>query len=222
MPELPVARSAVTPLAPEVVVAGWAVSGRRTSAALTITDCSPLAKVMVKATADGVVAQDIAVPLGHCRRQSWTVGGEQVPVLVVGSGPGEWLVFAPPGTQDGVVGLLTARVAGPPGELVTVLDLTHGRALSRLTGDRSVELLAKETAVDLGERLCPDGTALRTAVAGLATDVIRDDQGPVRSYLLHCERSSGQYLFDVLLEAGADLDIEVDGFRLDAGAAEPG
>ena len=33
------------------------------------------------------------------------------------------------------------------------------------------------------------------------------------SYLMHCERSSGQYLFDALLDAGADLGIDVDGFR---------
>jgi hypothetical protein len=35
------------------------------------------------------------------------------------------------------------------------------------------------------------------------TDIVRDDQGAVPSYLLHCERSSGQYLAEVLLDAGA-------------------
>lgn len=47
--------------------------------------------------------------------------------------------------------------------------------------------------------------------------MIRDDQqgtaGPVRSYLLHCERSCGQYLFDALLDAGAEFGIDIDGFR---------
>jgi hypothetical protein len=38
--------------------------------------------------------------------------------------------------------------------------------------------------------------------------------GSTHSYLLHCERSSGQYLFDALLRAGADLGIEIDGFRM--------
>ena len=32
------------------------------------------------------------------------------------------------------------------------------------------------------------------------------------SYRLHCERSSGQYLFDALLAAGAEFAIEIDGF----------
>ena len=59
----------------------------------------------------------------------------------------------------------------------------------------------------------PDGAALRTAVAAVATDVIRDDLDGTRSYLLHCERSVGQYLFDAVLRAGAEFGIEVDGFR---------
>jgi hypothetical protein len=35
----------------------------------------------------------------------------------------------------------------------------------------------------------------------------------VSSYLLHCERSSGRYLFDALVSAGHDFGIEIDGFR---------
>ena len=34
----------------------------------------------------------------------------------------------------------------------------------------------------------------------------------MRSYLLHCERSSGQYLADSLLDAGAEFGIGVDRF----------
>jgi glycine cleavage system aminomethyltransferase T len=48
-------------------------------------------------------------------------------------------------------------------------------------------------------------------VARLATDLVRDDVAGVRSYLLHCERSSGQHLFDSLLDAGREFGIEVDG-----------
>jgi glycine cleavage system aminomethyltransferase T len=57
----------------------------------------------------------------------------------------------------------------------------------------------------------PDGAAFRSSVAALATDVVRDDVSGARSYLLHCERSSGQYFFDALLTAGRDLGIEIDG-----------
>lgn len=209
-----IARSPIAPAAPEVVVAGWAVSGRRSAAALLISDWSPMAKVALKAAPESGVAEQLGVSFGRAAHQSRTVGDRDVSVLVVGSAPGEWLVLAPPGTQDAVVGHLTSGATTATGQLVTVVDLTHGRALIRLTGTQSAELLAKETAVDLGDPVCPDGTALRTAVAGLATDVVRDDRAGITSYLVHCERSSGQYLFDSLLDAGAEFGLEIDGFVL--------
>jgi len=213
--QTPIARGPIASAPPEVVVAGWAVTGRRADATLVITDCSPMAKVSLKASELGAVAERLGVPLGRALRQAWVVDDREVSVLVVGSAPGEWLVLAPPGTQEAVVERLSTGWATEPAELVTVVDLTHGRALVRVSGARSRQLLAKETAVDLGGRVCPDGTALRTAVAGLATDVVRDDLADDLSYLLHCERSSGQYLFDCLVDAGREFGIEVDGFRVD-------
>jgi heterotetrameric sarcosine oxidase gamma subunit len=93
-------------------------------------------------------------------------------------------------------------------------DLTHGRALVRVTGPEAVDLLARLCGADLQDDMAPDGAALRSGVAGVATDIVRDDQAGVPSYLLHCERSSGQYLFGALVSAGESLGIGVDGFRL--------
>ena len=207
----PVARSPIAPAAPEVVAAGWAVSGRRSGAALTLTDCTPLAKVAVKATWDGAMAKALGVSLGIATRITWDFGAGGVPILLVGSGPGEWHALAPPGTHACIAEQL-AKTAAQVDELVTVIDLTHGRALVRLTGERSRDLLAKECGLDLADHLCPDGAALRSAVAGLASDLVRDDRDGARSYLLHCERSSGQYLFDSLLDAGDEFGVEADGF----------
>ncbi len=129
--------------------------------------------------------------------------------LVVGSGPGEWLVLDAPGTASTLHGRLAELVAAT-GEFASVVDLTHGRALLRLVGRRSADLLAKVCAVDLADDTVPDGAALRTSVAALVTDLVRDDVGGVPSYLLHCERSSGQYLADALLDAGAEFGVRVD------------
>jgi heterotetrameric sarcosine oxidase gamma subunit len=202
-------------------VAGWEVTGPPAAAgrdaagldaaAPTITDLTPLAKVGIRAPFGGAMAQALAVPHGRAARD--TAGA-----LVIGSGPGEWLVIGPAGAGPALrerLEELAGRSASE--ELVTVLDLTHGRALSRLTGQRAAEVLAKVCGIDPADARTPDGAAFRSAVARLVTDVVRDDQGgpagPVRSYLLHCERSYGQYLFDVLLDAGAEFGIWVDGFR---------
>ena len=129
----------------------------------------------------------------------------------MGSGPGEWLLIAPPGHADDLVARLQ-DVAGLTGEPVSVIDLTHGRALMRLTGLQTAAVLSAVCGIDLSDAITPNGAAFRTSVAALATDVIRDDVAGIRAYLLHCERSSGRYLFEALLSAGHDFGVEIDGF----------
>ena len=204
----PVARSPIEPPPPVLVLDGWEVSGRRAQAGLTLTDCTPLAKVQVRAPIGGRAAAELAVPFGRAVRES---GG----TLVAGSGPGEWLLLAAPGQGPALAARIGDLAARCPGELVTATDVTHGRALVRLTGPRAAAVLAKVCGIDISEPITPDGAAFRTAVAAVATDVIRDDTGGVPSYLLHCERSSGAYLFGELLAAGGEFGIEIDGFTTD-------
>jgi heterotetrameric sarcosine oxidase gamma subunit len=204
-----IARSPIAPPEPLAEHRGWEVSGRRSAAALTLTDLTPLAKVVLRAPVDGAVQRALGVPFGRAARDAFpALDG----ALVVGSGPGEWLVLAPVGTAGEVREQLAGMLTGT-GEFGSIVDLTHGRALLRLCGGTSADLLAKVCAVDLSDAVTPDGAAFRSSVAKLVTDVVRDDADGVRSYLLHCERSSGQYLADALLDAGAEFGIDVDGFR---------
>jgi heterotetrameric sarcosine oxidase gamma subunit len=201
----PVARSPIAPPPPVIVIDGWEVSGRRAQAGLTLTDCTPLAKVGVRAPVGGRAAAELAVPFGRAAR-------DRAGTLVAGSGPGEWLLLAAPGQGPALTGRAEELAARCPGELITATDLTHGRALARLSGSRSGDVLRKVCGIDLSDGITPDGAAFRTSVAAVATDVIRDDAGAVRSYLLHCERSSGAYLFGELLAAGSEFGLEIDGF----------
>lgn len=199
-----IARSPITPPPPVVRADGWEVSGQRATGEFTITDCCPLTKIQVRAPIGGQAAAALGVPFGRAARDS---AGR----LVVGSGPGEWLLLAAPGRSAD----LDPDALAAPGECVSWVDQTHGRALVRLSGSAGPRVLAKLCGIDLGEDITPDGAAFRTSLAALATDVIRDDlPGPTRSYLLHCERSSGQYLFDAVLRAGAEFGLEIDGFRM--------
>lgn len=205
-----IARSPVRPVQP-TVVAGWEVTGRPGQAGLVLTDLTPLAKVGVKARFDGPLARALGISFGRAARDS-------AGALVIGSGPGEWLILGPVGEGRALRHRLEKTAAQEAGqELVTVLDLTHGRALMRLTGTPAAATLAKVCSIDLADASTPNGTAFRSSVANMVADVIRDDQestaGIVVSYLLHCERSYGQYLFDALLDAGAEFGIGVGGFR---------
>lgn len=197
----PIARSPIRPVEPVRVVAGWEVSGARSEAALRFCDCSPLAKVLLRAARDSAIARALDVPFRGTRRDEYGV-------LIVGSGPAEWLLLGAPGTAQGIMSGLRSLA----GEHVSVVDLTHGRALVRLTGADGARLLSKVCAIDLSETGTPNGAAFRGVVAEVATDVLRDDVAGDRSYLLHCERSCGQYFFGALLDAGAEFGVEVEGF----------
>src|SRR5260370_8371835 len=85
----PVARSPIRAQPPVTLMAGWEVSGCRADGDLTLTDCTPLAKVLLRAPADGKVAGELAVPLGRAAR-------DPVAILVVGSTPPALPLTAPP------------------------------------------------------------------------------------------------------------------------------
>jgi heterotetrameric sarcosine oxidase gamma subunit len=189
---------------PIAVREGWEVSARSTTATLTLIDCTPLAKFQVRAPIGGLAATELGVRFGRAAR------GDDGS-LVVGSGPGEWLLIGPPDHGQAIVARLEYVVAHAPDELVTSVDQTHGRALIRVKGSSAAAVLAKVCGIDWSDDVTPDGAALRSSVAAVATDIIRDDQDGVRSYLLHCERSSGQYLFDALLDAGVEFGMEIGG-----------
>lgn len=189
MADRPIARSAIKQSAPLGFVAGWEVSQKQSEAQLRLADLSPLAKIGIRA--EGPV-------YGIAYGRSARVGDW----LVVGSGPGEWTLLGPPGETT------TIDSSG----FVTEVDLTHGRALVRLTGDAAPRVMEKVCSIDLSDRMCPDRAAFRASVASVVTDVIRDDLGGTRSYLLSCERSSGQFLFDALMDAGSEFGIDIVGF----------
>ncbi|MCW5891387.1 MAG: hypothetical protein KIT14_12670 [bacterium] len=112
------------------------------------------------------------VPMGRARRDA---GG----TLVVGTAPGQWLVL---GAAAGV-------------------DLTHFYAALRLTGPRAETVLRAVCAIDLGDAVTPHGAAFRAPVAGVPTDVVRDDLDGTPSYLLLVDRSYARYLWHALLDA---------------------
>jgi heterotetrameric sarcosine oxidase gamma subunit len=132
-------------------------------------------------------------------------------VLICRLGPGEWLAMATLGGRGPLWDHLRTLAADVDG-LVSLIDVTHGRVVLRLTGAHAATVLSKICGIDLRDEATPDGAALRTSVAALVTDIVRDDVEGRRSYLLGCEWSSGQYLWDAVIDAGAEFGIDADGF----------
>ena len=172
---------------------------------LVLADASATVKWLVRASGSpNTAAERLGAPFGS----SQTAAGG---ALVLGSRPGEWIVL-------GTAGAVTETVEGLDGldssDFVTAVDWTHGRALFRVTGDSAPRMLEKVCSLDWSDPMTPDGAVASASVAKVTCDIARNDVDGTPSYLVFCDRSFGQYLFDALIDAG-------DEFGLSVGPANP-
>ncbi len=168
-------------------------------AELALADHSTLGKIVVRAAAGTAAEADLDTPFGTSRIEG--AGGDGV--IVAGTRPDEWMLL---GHVDSI-----ARRAGevPREGHVSLVDWTHGRAAFRLTGTDAARALEKVCSIDWSDAMTPDGAVLSASIAGVGCDVIRNDIGERPSYLILCDRSFGQYLFDAILDVGEEFDIAV-------------
>ena len=129
----------------------------------------------------------------------------------------KWRVFEgyhlAPGTSKGTGDELVWSVT--PGEWTVLgerpdretVDLTHVRAMLRLTGDDAATLINRVCGLDLSDGMFPSGAAARTLFAGVATEIVRDDIDDRPSYLIVPSSSFKTYILDVIEDAGAEFGL---------------
>lgn len=161
---------------------------RAGSATCALTDESETTKRLARAAPDAPARNDLEVGFGSIRR----VGGG----LVCGTRPDEWLLLGGAASMD----------LDTDGH-VSIVDLTHGRALMRLTTEHAARVLEKVCSVDLSDEMTPDGAVVSASVAKVSSDLIRDDVDGTRSYLIACDRSFGDYLFGALLDSCDEFGV---------------
>lgn len=166
---------------------------RVAGAALTLGDESSLAKYGIRAQPGSAAADELGVDFGSSAERDGT--------LIIGIRPDEWLLL---GSETGVEEVVKAV---PLDGHVTLVDVTHGRAAIRLTGTVTTSALEKVCALDWSDPMTPDGAATSASVAKVTCDVVRNDISGVPSYLVLCDRSFGQYLYDALADAAAEFGV---------------
>ena len=168
---------------------------------LVLADASATVKWLVRASrSPNAAAERLGAPFGSSR----TVAGG---ALVLGSRPGEWVVL---GTADTVTETVEGLDGLDSSDFVTALDWTHGRALFRITGDSAPRMLEKVCSLDWSDPMTPDGAVVSASVAKVTCDIARNDVDGTPSYLVFCDRSFGQYLFEALIDAGDEFGLVVD------------
>lgn len=196
-----IARSPIAITLPITTVGDWEVSGCTTDAPLRIVDVTAAAKYRVVASPRSAAAALLSCRFQTSRREGST--------MIVGIGADEWLVVVPAGEVSSVVVGLSVL---PEDDLSVLLDVTHAGVFMRITGDRSVDVLTRMCAMDFSDAKFPNGATFRSSLARVVCDVIRDDILEEHSYLIHGDRSSGQYLFNSFLNVGAQFSIAVAGY----------
>ena len=123
--------------------------------------------------------------------------------LVCGTRPDEWTIYG----AAGQAAAISATV--PTDGFVTVIDITHGRAMLRISGSNATSALNKICNLDLGDELTPDGAVFSASVGNVGCDLVRDDQGGQKSFLIGCERSFGRFLFIAVVDSCTEFGVQV-------------
>jgi heterotetrameric sarcosine oxidase gamma subunit len=163
---------------------------------IALEDLSDRSKVLVRAGRSTAAGTHLKVTYGHSRRR-------RDGTLICGSRPDEWTLIADPGQGAELLASL------PDEGFVSVVDITHGRAMFRLSGPDSVDVLAKVCNIDLADDMTPDGAVFSASVAKVTCDLVRSDVADRRTYLISCERSFGRFLFAAIADACAEFGIDV-------------
>ncbi|HJP16370.1 MAG TPA: hypothetical protein QF762_05320 [Acidimicrobiales bacterium] len=163
---------------------------------LQIRDRSVYSKILLRERRGGRISEEIGVEYGGSRLR--TDG-----TLICGSRPGEWTLY----NASPDVGRILETVK-TYSERAVIVDLTHGRALISLEGSCVRNLLEKICNIDFSDEMVPDGASFSASVGTISCDLIRSDSDTTM-FLLACERSSGEYLFRVLADAGKEFGLNV-------------
>ncbi len=187
---------------------GWLVPTSIVSAAddavpvLTIADESAHGKLLLegKGAAD-VIPAALRVPAPLLGLSAPCEDGR-----VYSLRPDLFFVATLPGTEPELVERLRTTAAGEGG-LVTVTDVTAGRAQIRVTGSVCRQLLPKLCALDFGEAAFPDGCAKTSSLARTTQLILRSDRGGILSFLILGGRSVAAYVWDTMVQAGREWGI---------------
>ncbi len=97
----------------------------------------------------------------------------------------------------------------PAGTLITLTDITHGRAVIYLGGTRAPDVLPKVCGLDFADTKFPNLHAAQTSLAKVRTLIIRMDTGPTPAYLLVVDRSLADYVWEVIDDAAQEWGVTV-------------
>jgi heterotetrameric sarcosine oxidase gamma subunit len=124
-------------------------------------------------------------------------------VAFIGTGPGQWMAVSETLRNGTLAEELSRRLVG----LASVTDQSDGRAVIRITGPRSREVLAKGLPVDLHPSAFGPGSAATSVIALMGVTLWQVDGAPTHDIALF--RSLAGSFWKWLTDSAAEYGYEV-------------
>lgn len=86
-------------------------------------------------------------------------------------------------------------------------DYTAGKAVLKLSGTATQNLLSKLCGLDFYETAFPNGQVKQSRVAKISALIARWDEAETSTYFLQVDRPFGQYFWDAVWDAGQEFQI---------------
>ncbi len=171
---------------------------------LALSERSGLAIFVISAGAGK--AGEVAAKMLSVTGLELPVGAERVSkngFSVIGTAPGQWLAVAESKEARALPGMLAVALKG----LATVVDLTDGKAVLRISGPRARDTLAKGCSLDLHPRVFTPGSAATTPVALIDCVIWQVDETP--TYDLAVPSSYAESFWSWLAASAAEFGYTV-------------
>ncbi len=124
-------------------------------------------------------------------------------MVVVWSGPDQWLAVAPEDTSGGI----ETELREIAGATASIADQSDGRLFLRLSGPHIRDTLAKGLPIDLHDRVFQPGDAAITAAAHISVQIWQVDDTP--TYDLVMFRASAKSFCEWLAGSAAEFGVQI-------------
>ena len=198
---------------------GWLVPEVYTSAAeesVALRDCVGLGdisnrgKLTLKgAKADGIITAILGTtPTKH----GDVIEVKTSQISVAKLTPDEFLILTPQSEKKDLAVSLESEITSY-NAFVSVIDQTSGLVGLLISGPKSTRVTSKLCALDFSPTEFPNLHVAQSSFAKVRATIIRHDRGDSETFELYADRSYADYLWDTILDAGNEFDIQPVGWK---------
>jgi len=159
-----------------------------------------IAQVFAKKGKTAAVAKKLGISAKPC------VATEHNDYTALPLSPGQWMLFANSGADGSFQRLLEKQI----GKTGYVSEQSHSRAIIRISGDKCLDVLAKECRLDLHPSAADVGFCAQTTMAGIGVMMHKLDDDPTFDLVIFAGFADSFWHWIVQASAEFDVDVSTD------------